>query len=127
MEKKIIKDLIFVALGIAILVSAVLFWASSNRPGKLDDFAKCVSASGTKFYGAFWCVHCQNQKKLFGRSEKHLPYIECSTPDSNNRLKICEDAKIIAYPTWEFKDSSRLTGELTLQDLAQKTNCEVSK
>ena len=24
-----------------------------------DTFAQCLSDAGTKFYGTFWCPHCQ--------------------------------------------------------------------
>lgn len=121
------KDIAFIVLGILIIIGGVTLWSYENRPGKLDDFAKCVKESGTKFYGAFWCTHCQNQKKLFGNSERKLPYVECSTLDGNGQLQICKDEKIIAYPTWVFPDGSRLEGELSLEDIAGKTKCELPK
>jgi hypothetical protein len=96
-----------------------------GKPGKLDTFASCIAESGAKFYGAFWCPHCQNQKALFGRSARLLPYIECSTPDGQSQLPVCRDANVGSYPTWEFADGSRLTGEVPLADLATKTSCEL--
>ena len=66
---------------------------------------------------------CQAQKKLFGSSVKLLPYAECSTPDANAQTQICIDKKIASYPTWEFADGSRLTGEIPLAQLAEKTSC----
>lgn len=95
----------------------------STLPGKLDTFAQCLKDRGAVFYGAFWCPHCANTKKLFGRSEKLLPYVECSTPNGQEQLQICKDKEIMTYPTWEFADGSRLTGERTLQELAEKTGC----
>jgi thiol-disulfide isomerase/thioredoxin len=92
-------------------------------PGKYDAFATCLKDKGAVFYGAFWCPHCQATKKLFGSSEKLLPYVECSTPDANGQTQICIDKKIVSYPTWEFKDGSRLNGELSLQQLSDKTAC----
>jgi hypothetical protein len=38
-------------------------------------------------------------------------------------MQICKDKKIESYPTWEFADGSRLNGEITLQQLADKTSC----
>lgn len=74
----------------------------------LDDFAKCISSKGIKFYGAHWCPHCKDQKALFGDSAQYLPYIECSTPDStpenNTQLQVCIDAGIQSYPTWDFSN-----------------------
>ncbi|HEY4513502.1 MAG TPA: thioredoxin domain-containing protein [Candidatus Paceibacterota bacterium] len=92
-------------------------------PGKYDEFTKCLEEKGAVFYGAFWCAHCQATKKLFGSSAKLLPYVECSTADAKGQTAACIDKKIKSYPTWEFADGSRLTGELTLQQLADKTSC----
>ncbi|MDQ3244946.1 MAG: hypothetical protein M3P22_01175 [bacterium] len=93
-------------------------------PGKLDQFAICLKDKGAVFYGAFWCPHCQDQKKLFGSSKSLLPYVECSTADGNAQTQICIDKNIKSYPTWEFADGSRpFSGEATLAQLAEKTGC----
>lgn len=114
---------------VSILILVVLAISASflvqTGPGNLDEFAQCLDESGAKFYGAFWCPHCQAQKRLFGRSVERLPYVECSTPDGNAQLQECIDAEVESYPTWEFSDGSRLTGERTLQELAAKTSCEL--
>ena len=124
--KNNIKIFIFI-IGLLILgtIVAVLL-QSDNRspePEKYDAFATCLKDKGSVFYGAFWCAHCQSQKKLFGSSQKLLPYVECSSADGNSQLRICEDKKIKSYPTWEFVDGSRLNGEIPLQQLADKTSC----
>lgn len=95
----------------------------ATGPGKYDEFAMCLKDNGAMFYGAYWCPHCQAQKKMFGSSAKLLPYTECSTVDGNAQTQICIDKEIKSYPTWEFADSTRLTGEISLLELAQKTNC----
>lgn len=97
--------------------------ANIKNSTKLDGFTQCLKSSGAEFYGTFWCSHCQNQKKLFGSSKQYLPYIECSTPDGTGQLQICKDKGIEGYPTWVFGDGSRLSGEQTLQTLAEKTQC----
>lgn len=89
-----------------------------------DGFAQCLTDAGAKFYGAYWCPHCQNQKKAFQNSSK-LPYVECSTPNGQGQLQVCTDAGITGYPTWVFADGTRLDGERELQELAEKTNCEL--
>ena len=94
-----------------------------GKPGKLDAFATCIAESGATFYGAFWCPHCQNQKAMFGTSARLLPYVECSTPDGNSQLPVCNDAGVKGYPTWEFADGSRESGEVSLERLAEKTSC----
>lgn len=115
------KFIIFIFL-IVIIVGGLGVYANS-KPGKLDDFAMCIEKSGAKFYGTFWCSHCQNQKRAFGSSQKYLPYIECSTPDGRNQEQICKDAGIEGYPTWVFADGSQLSGDQPLETLANKTQC----
>lgn len=107
----------------ALFVGIFFIARSSSAPSELDAFASCLGEKGAVFYGAFWCPHCQNQKKLFGKSEKKLPYVECSTPNGNAQLQICIDKKIEGYPTWEFADGSRVNGEVALDELAKKTGC----
>ncbi len=96
----------------------------SLKPSNLDGFTQCLKSSGATFYGAFWCPHCQEQKKEFGSAAKFLPYVECSTPD-NKQTQICIDQKIEEYPTWIFKDGSKQTGKMELADLAAKTKCSL--
>lgn len=111
---------------VGIVATAIIRIKSSSgpiTPGKYDTFATCLGDKGAKFYGAYWCPHCAAQKKLFGTSVKLLPYVECSTPDASGQTQICIDKKIASYPTWEFADGSRLTGEIPLAQLAEKTSC----
>lgn len=115
------KFIIFIVL-VVFLIGGFGVYASF-KPGKLDDFAKCLNDSGAKFYGTFWCSHCQAQKKEFGKSAQYLPYIECSTPDGQSQLDICKNANIEGYPTWVFADGSRQSGELPLETLRDKTQC----
>ncbi len=116
--------IIYIAIGIIIIGAGVFYFVNANsKPGKYDEFAKCLTASGAKFYGAFWCPHCQNQKAEFGKSAKYLPYIECSTLDGKGQLQVCKDAGIESYPTWVFPDGTRDSGEISFEELSQKTNC----
>ena len=108
-----------------ILIAAIILVGCSSK--NYDSFASCLKEKGAVFYGAFWCPHCQNQKSLFGSSLELLPYVECSTPDGNGQLQACIDKKIKNYPTWEFKDGSRMTGEISLSALSLKTGCELPK
>ncbi len=119
MTKKII---IGILIALAIIALFAFLYKQSNKPGKYDAFAQCITDSGTKFYGAWWCPHCQNQKTMFGNSAKNLPYIECQTSD-RKMLQICTDEGIQSYPTWKFPDGSVETGELSIEELAAKTQC----
>lgn len=115
---------IIVILVIGIFVSFLVVQA--KKPGKYDNLAQCINNSGAKFYGAFWCPHCQATKAMFGKSAKLLPYVECSTADGKSQKPICKDNDIKGYPTWILPDGSRITGEQTLQSLAEKTSCPLN-
>jgi hypothetical protein len=120
MNKKIIWAIIIlliIASGIFLIIR------NATSPGKYDDFAKCLTDNEVKMYGAYWCSHCIDQKNTFGRSFKHIIYIECSLPNNAGQNTRCKEESIESYPTWEFKDKSRLTGEVSLERLAEKTNC----
>ena len=108
---------IIIVLGVAGAVIA----QKNKTPGKYDTFATCIKNTGTIFYGAFWCPHCQAEKKLFGSSAKLLPYVECSTADGKEQTAVCKEKGIKSYPTWVFPDLSELTGEVSLATLAEKT------
>jgi len=117
------SHLIYFSLVILILVAGFFTFKSATAPGEHDNFAKCLTEHGAIFYGAFWCSHCADQKKLFGKSIQYVNYIECSTPDKGGQTPICIGAKIRGYPTWEFKDGSRLSGLISLEDLSEKSEC----
>lgn len=119
------KIVIIIIILFVVILSTVLWIKLSSQPGKLDQFAGCIKENGVVLYGTFWCSHCKNQKALFGKSAKFLPYVECSTPDGRSQTVICKDKKIDGYPTWEFSDGSRLSGELSLTRLAEKTGCQL--
>jgi hypothetical protein len=119
------STLIWSVVGIIAVVIAIvsLTAAPKTQTGNLDTFAKCLAASGAKFYGAFWCSHCQAQKLEFGKSVEFMPYVECSTPDGKGQLPVCAAQNITGYPTWVFPDGSRESGEIPLTKLAYKTDC----
>ncbi len=119
------KSYIIATITVIILISGLIFWGhkEASAPAIYDDFAKCLDQKGAKFYGAFWCPHCQREKALFGKSKALLPYVECSTPDGAGQTQICIDKKIQSYPTWIFADGSQLTGESTLEQLSEKSGC----
>ncbi len=115
-----------------IIIAVIVFaaggygvWAKTHPagPGPLDEFAKCLTQKGAQFYGAYWCPHCNNQKKMFGSSAQYLPYVECSSPDGQSQLPVCTQKGVTGYPTWFFADGSKLEGEVALATLAQKTSC----
>lgn len=119
------KPHIYGIIAVLVLIVAPLgYWAwYMQEPGKYDDFASCLTESKATFYGAFWCPHCQEQKALFEKSAKLLPYVECSLPNGNGQTAVCVEKQIQTYPTWEFADGSRVTGTQLLAELSEKTAC----
>jgi len=121
------KTVIVFIVALIIVVGAVVVFTSLNSaPAGGPDytaFAQCLTKSGAKFYGAFWCPHCAAEKQLFGSAVHALPYVECSTPDANSQTQVCISEGIQEYPTWIFADGTRQTGTLSLQQLSDKTGC----
>lgn len=122
------KIILIIGLIVAVLVIGLVVYVAKNNsgPGKYDAFATCLTDQEAVFYGAFWCSHCIATKALFGKSAKLLNYVECSTPDGQGQTQVCIDKKIEGYPTWVFKDGSRLSGEVTLEALSAKTSCPIN-
>ncbi|MBI5794342.1 hypothetical protein HZA87_04675 [Candidatus Uhrbacteria bacterium] len=110
----------------ALVVVGLLAFAVTREsaPSPYDGFAQCLSDSGIKMYGAWWCPHCQNQKKLFGNSFDFVIYVECSNADKSMN-QTCQDAGIEGYPTWELDDGTRLGGEQSLETLAEQSGCKL--
>ncbi len=88
---KEIKVFLAIIIGFIVIIGGLLYW-NEKTPGKYDAFAQCITDSGAKFYGAYWCSHCQAQKLLFGKSVEKLPYVECALQgqekiDSDNAIQ----------------------------------------
>jgi len=120
------KKSYIIAIALVILVAIVAYFAlgDSNRPkADYESFAKCLTNKSVKMYGAYWCPHCQNQKKEFGNAWQYVTYVECAIPDQPGQTPACAQAGITGYPTWTFPDSSTLEGEVSFADLSQKSGC----
>jgi hypothetical protein len=90
---------------------------------ELKNFAICLSKSNSTMYGAYWCPHCQNQKKEFGNAFEYVTYRECDPKGPNADPEACQKAGIKGYPTWILADGQRLEGEQALEDLSKATKC----
>ena len=115
MKLKIIFSFLFVLIVLSFLAGC------SNKPGRYDSFAQCLTEKGVTMYGTEWCSHCQNQKKLFGRSFGNINYIDCDR-DKN----ACLAAGVEGYPTWVI-DGKTYPGEQRLERLATLSGCELTK
>jgi uncharacterized membrane protein len=81
--------------------------------------AEHLADEGALFYGASWCPHCQEQKRLFGASARRLPYVECSPAGPNApQAPSCNIAGVQTYPTWVINGRKIVGQVLTLAQLA---------
>jgi hypothetical protein len=108
------SNIITVVVVVALVIVGFIFASkASNKPSEYESFAKGMKDAGVKFYGAFWCPHCQAQEKEFKMSRQRLEkiglYNECSTPDGKGQLQACTDAKIESYPTWVYPKEFSVT------------------
>ncbi len=123
------RTLLTIVITAAVAVGGLVLIAnksgtSSGTSGQYDKLAQCLTSKGVKFYGAWWCPHCAEEKRILGDSMKKINYIECAPPgDQQGQTEICKQAKIDSYPTWEFADGSRATGVQQPKDLADKAGC----
>ena len=115
----------FAALVILLLHGS--YTAPQAEPAGPEDpavraLAEHLTEEGVLFYGASWCPHCQEQKRLFGASAGRLPYIECSPAGPNTpQAPSCSRAGIQSYPTWVINGMT-IPGEvLSLAQLADAT------
>lgn len=91
----------------------------------LDDFAKCLTDNDVKMYGAYWCPHCENNKKAFGDSWKYITYVECAVEGQPQvQTTACTVAGIEGYPTWVIK-GEKYPGEQSLENLARLSGCKL--
>jgi len=90
----------------------------SDVSDKNAALAKCLTEKGAKMYGASWCSHCANQKKMFGDAFQYIDYVECDTTGQEE----CNSAGIEGYPTWTI-NGQKYPGETSLENLAQLSGC----
>ena len=124
MSKKSSTKYLYGAALLVVIVLIVFVIVQKSGPSRYDQFAQCLTDKGVKMYGAWWCPHCTKQKALFEGGFGKVTYVECSLPNrAMNQL--CKDEKIEGYPTWEFSDGTRRSGEISLEDLAKRSACEL--
>lgn len=118
------KRYVFLGLGLLLLILLITFVVKSlgNKPGAYDSFAQCLTEKGVTMYGAYWCPHCANQKKMFGSSFKYVHYVECDPGGKNPQPELCSEKGVKSYPTWEINGETE-SGEIPLPVLAEKSGC----
>jgi uncharacterized membrane protein len=116
-----------VLAAVVILVLHANYTAPQAELGPEDPtvraLAEHLTEQGVLFYGASWCPHCQEQKRLFGASADRLPYVECSPVGPNGpQSASCRKAGIQSYPTWIMNGRAIAVGQvMSLAQLAEAT------
>ena len=118
--------LMFIVAIVFLSVIVIAVVKNSFGDGKYDGFAKCLTEKGFKEYGAYWCPHCLEQKKLFGNSYKYIDYIECDIRGPNGNPKECDRVGIKGYPTWITGEGKFLEGPQSLEVLSKVSGCELT-
>ena len=100
-KKRKISTRKYVTISLLILIlifSIITINSYMKKPGKYDEFAKCLTEKGAVIYGNDYCQYTNKQLGMFGKSSKYLNYVKCS-----ENKKLCDDKKIDTTPTWEIK------------------------
>ena len=91
--KKPNKKIIIISIVSVLLVLAGIGigigFANANKPGPVDDFAKCLTERGAVMYGAPLCKYTVGQKAMFGNSMRLIDYRDFT-----------EDPNVEITPTW---------------------------
>ncbi len=108
--------------------SGQVFFTVKDTSGEAEiQLAQHLKQVGAKMYGAYWCPHCFEQKKIFGiEALKQLPYVECAPDGKDAQTAVCQDiaakaekesGRPFGFPTWEI-NGKFYSGQQPLQDLA---------
>ncbi len=93
----------------------------------LQALAEHLGAGDAKFFGAYWCPHCQEQKALFEASADRLPYVECTPGGRGGPMATdCVTNGIESYPTWIIA-GRKYEGVLSLERLARLSGFRASE
>jgi uncharacterized membrane protein len=85
---------------VTVVVAFAVFTLTAPATPYQEALARHLNATGARFYGAFWCSACREQKRLFGSAADALPYIECDARGPDARPDLCAQAGVRSYPTW---------------------------
>lgn len=102
------------------LVTTLSACSSATDSAQYDNFASCLKEKGAVMYGTEWCPHCKKQKEMFEGSFEKAAYVDC-----DNDRQSCDDAGVQGYPTWILSTGEKLVGTQKLENLAEKTGCEL--
>ena len=119
-ERKPVNIKKYLLLGIIVIILfAATFYVRGLRPGKYDDFAKCLTEKGAIMYGNDFCSYTIQQRNGFGKSQKYLNYVKCIDNED-----LCNSKQVKITPTWEI-NGQIYQGVQGFEKLSALTGCEV--
>ncbi|ABW27932.1 vitamin K epoxide reductase family protein [Acaryochloris marina] len=110
-----------------------VFFTITDSSGEAElELAKHLKQTDAKMFGAFWCPHCADQKKLFGvQAISEMPYVECAPEGPSPQVDLCTEelgkaseklrpiiGRDAGFPTWKIGDNY-YSGQQSLIDLAE--------
>jgi len=101
---------------------------AETEPGQSsssENFAKCLTEKGMKFYGVPGCGWCAKQKELFAEAIQYLSYVECVDEGSDELIAECQEAGITGFPTWKIPNGELVSGFKTLEELSELSGCSI--
>jgi hypothetical protein len=117
------KTRIWVGIIVLVVLAYAGWWYYTNH--RYDNFAKCLASKQTKMYGLYWCPHCAEQKAMFGKAFRYVPYVECAIKGSRELTPACKAAGVKLFPSWQFGADSPKEGVFPLEELSDKTGCSL--
>jgi len=125
-----------IAIIIIIVLAIIGFFVYRSQkpatPSPKTELAQCLKDKGAKFYGSYWCPHCNNQKLAFGtRAAKKLPYVECAlypTEVSAVAKQVLRDYNAGTYTGGYLKqlDEAKTKNELEKWEPSQTEACTLA-
>jgi len=92
---------------------------STTSSERALQLAASLQSLNTKFFGAYWCSHCYDQKQTMGyEAMQQIPYIECAKDGFQSQSSLCKATKIPGYPTWQI-NGKLFPGEQSLDELEE--------
>lgn len=83
----------------AFLILLFVFILFFSGPKVTPGFVECLRKSGAVMYGTGWCLHCQEQKDIFGEYFDDVSYVDCDYDRA-----ACDAARVRGYPTWKINN-----------------------
>jgi Zn ribbon nucleic-acid-binding protein len=123
----IVAAVVVIGAGLAMFLVSLADRQTSPEALAKEQLAQCLTSKGFRMYGAYWCGHCNEQKKMFGKAVSQVDYVECAVRGNpQQQVPECQEAAIESYPTWTYGDDQRIPGLVPLEQLATIAGCDYS-